>query len=200
MLIHKFNASIMQPLWSCVASVIELKHSIQPKDQYESAVGQTCDRVRNIMQQQPWRKRAIALVMGRESVEAISYPGSSGGDILRTGTLPLFSAKAPTGIAPGMRLLFRVFLSSVDQLGYRAPNLPSDFTLTCGQLRKFHCLRRIISSTDSQSESFASSVYGATLDRPDKDPIEVVVKFGEGLEQEVRRLSLLLYFSWINSF
>ena len=59
------------------------------------------------MTQQPWRKRAIALVMGKESVEVISYPGPSGGDILRTGALPLFSKTASSGIASGMRLIFR---------------------------------------------------------------------------------------------
>ena len=33
--------SILQLLWSCIASFFELKLSIQIKDQYESAVGQT---------------------------------------------------------------------------------------------------------------------------------------------------------------
>ena len=44
---------ISQPLWSCRASVFELKHSIQLKDQYESALGQTSDRAQVIIKQQP---------------------------------------------------------------------------------------------------------------------------------------------------
>ena len=187
-----------QPLWSCLASFFELKHSIQPKDQYESAVGQTSDRVQIIIKQQPWRKRVVAFVMGRETVEAFSYPGASGGDILKTGALPLFSSlgSAGAGIASGMQLLLRVFLSSLDQLGYRAPTVPSDFSVPCGQLRNFQCLRRVVSSADPHTQSLASSVFGATLDRPDGDPIKVVAKFGEGLEQEVRHgLRMLFYIS-----
>lgn len=131
--------------------------------------------------------------MGHESVEAFSYPGASGGDILRTGALPLFSFGS-AGIASGMRLLFRVFLSSLDQLGYRAPTVPTDFSVSCGQLRNFQCLRRVVSSADPHTHSLASSVFGATLYWPDGDPIMVVVKFGEGLEQEVRHgLRGLLY-------
>ena len=137
------------------------------------------------MTQQPWRKRAIALVMGKESVEVISYPGPSGGDILRTGALPLFSKMASSGIASGMRLVFH---SSHDQLGYRAPNLPSDFSAPCGQLRSFHSLLLLqMSAAGPRTSSLASSVFGATLDRPGGDSIAVVVKFGGGLEQEVRQ-------------
>ena len=123
-----FCVPFSQPLWSCLAFVFELKHSIQPKDQCESALGQTSDRAQIIIKQQPWRKRVVAFVMGRETVEAISYPGASGGDILRTGALKLFSSLGSAGIASGMRLLFRVFLSSLDQLGNSAPTTPGDIS------------------------------------------------------------------------
>ena len=123
--------------------------------------------------------------MGRESVEAISYPGVLGGDILRTGALPLFTKKEPLNASLGMQLLFRIFCSSPGQLGYKAPTAPTEFSVPCGHLRNFHCLRHVMSSSSSHLQSLASSVFGATLDRPGIEPSKVVVKFGEDLDQEV---------------
>ena len=131
--------------------------------------------------------------MGRESVEVISYPGVLGGDILRTGALPLFIKKESLNASLGMQLLFRVFRSSPGQLGYKAPTAPTDFSVPCGHLHDFHCLRQVMSSTSSQS--LASSVFGAILDQPGTEPRKVVVKFGEDLDQEVRYDELSFLFT-----
>ena len=166
--------------------------SLMSKDQYEEGLGQCSDRIKEIFQQQPWRKNAIVLLFGRESVEAIHFPSqASNGDILRTGQLEIFSGKGKKlGPGPGWELVFRLFSSSPEDLGFVRPFFPADFNIpNFGRIQHFQCLQRMQSSLlgPSSLPVASSSVYLATLQRPiPRAPENVVVKFGPGVPHEVR--------------
>lgn len=151
------------------------------KGKYEVCLGQVSDRIQEMFRQQPWRKHATALILGRESMEVVHFPSAFNADVLRSGLLPLFG-KEP--IAPGMAMLFRFFRSSSsDHLNYKLPTVPPNFEVSCGRLLNLQCLQR--ASSDS-----SSSVYKAMLKAKDGGEKEVVVKFGKGVEHEVRRIVL----------
>ena len=159
--------------------MFELKFSLRRKGQYEACMGQVSDRIEEIFRQQPRRKHATALILGRESMEVVHFPSNLNANILRSGLLPLFGNET---IAPGMAMLFRFFKTkSSEHLNYKQPVVPSNFKASCGRRENLQCLPR------SLSES-SSSVYKATLKAKDGGEKEVAVKFGKGVEHEVRCL------------
>ena len=167
-----------QVLWSCLVSIFELKFSLRHKRQYEACAGQVSDRIQEMFRQQPWRKHATALILGRDSVEAFHFPSAFSAKVLRSGKLPLFGKEM---VSPGMALLFRFFSSrSTEYRNYKLPVVPSNFKASCGRLTNLQCLQRAMPDS-------SSSVYKAKLKAKDGgENMDVIIKFGKGVEHEVR--------------
>ena len=167
-----------QVLWPCLVSFFELKFSLGHKRQYEACAGQVSDRIQEMFRQQPWRKHATALILGRDSVEAFHFPSAFSTKVLRSGKLPLFGKEM---VSPGMALLFRFFSSrSTDYLSYQLPDVPSNFKASCGHLTNLQCLQRVMPDS-------SSSVYKAKLKAKNGGQnMDVIIKFGKGVEHEVR--------------